>query len=803
MNLARDLGYGLRQMGRRPVFSLTIILTLAIGIGPNVAIFSVLKAVALEPLPYSEPERLVQVWETDIAGRWRMPFAYPDFSDIREQAKSFEAFGVQRPRSYNLGTSDPERLRGLEVTADALAVWGVPPARGRLFTEEEVAAGQRLVVLSYDVFERSFGGDPAIVGGSVPIDGESCQVVGIMPPDFEVYTAWTAGQRIDLWTPLRGAEGSSRGRNWLLAVARLKPGVSSRAAEAEMRGIASRLQMEYPETNSRRQVWVSPFQTEVVGGMSGQLLILATAAGFVLLAACANVAGILLARGADRRTELAIRGSLGADRRAVLTQLLTESGLLSLVGGVAGVLLTVWSIHLIKSIIPPEVPRTHGIAVDSGVLVFALLLTMVTGLLSGLTPALIAARADIATTLREGSGTVTATRQRNRTLRWLAVSQIAAAFLLVNAAILLYKSYENVLHAPFAFDTENVITARIALPGERYEAAEPKAAFWARLTERLDGRPGVERSAATTKLPLEGGNNSSILVRGEAYDPEAFRPLVERSYVSPGYFEAMGIPVVAGRVFGEHEGTDTARVVVVNQALVDRYYPGTNPIGEVLREDNAEPEWTATIIGVVASVPQWGPTHVALPEWYAPFRLGPHADSHLVLRSRVAPASLVPMIRAEVREMEKGLPLSEPRTMARVLRQATGRRQFLLRMVGLFAAMAILLAMAGIFGTLSHSVAQRNREIAVRLAFGADRRRILTMVLRQGIALLGVGIGAGMLLVASSAAVIRSQLYGVSPLEPVETGVAILLVALVTLAATMLPALLATRVDPIQALRFE
>jgi predicted permease len=803
MNLVRDIEYGLRQLVRRPVFSLAVILTLAVGIGPNVAIFSVLKAVVLEPLPYVAPERLVQVWETDIDARWRMPFSYADFKDIREQSESFEAFGVQRPRDYNLGGSEPVRLRGIAVTAAALTVWGTPPAIGRLFTEKEVASQERLVVLADSVWKRFFGGDPAIIGESVPIDGEPHQVVGIMPPDFEVYTPWTGGQRIGLWTPLRQPDRWGRGSFGLLAVGRLKPGVSWRAAEAEIRGIASRLQEEYPETNSRTQVWILPLQTQVVGGLRTQFLVLIAAVGFVLLTASANVASMLLARGAYRRTEMAIRESLGAGRGRIVTQLLTENALICLLGGAVGVLLATWSVDLIKTFIPPEVPRTARIDIDTGVLVFALALTALTGILFGLAPALITARTDISSVLRRGAGTTTATRRRSRMLRVLATGQVALAFLLANGAVLLYASYRNVLHIPFAFDTEKVITARIALRGERYDDDGSKAFFWERLIDRLDGMPAVRGAGVTTKLPLEGGRNTQILVGGETYDSEARRPQVELSYVSPGYFEAMGISVLAGRVFEAGEGRDEARAVLVNQAFVERYLPETNPIGEVFRENRAEPRWAATIVGVVASVRQWGPSQPALPEFYAPFRLGPRTDSHLVVRSLEAPASLLPAIRAELSELDPGLPLSEPRTMEQVLRETTGKRQFLLRMVGLFASLALILAMSGVFGALSHHVAQRTREIGIRIAFGADHRRILAMVLGQGLTVAAVGVGVGVVLMMAFAAVLRSHLYGVGPFNVAYVSLAVAAVILVTLLATTLPARRATRVDPMQALRLE
>jgi predicted permease len=804
MNLFRDLGYGLRQIVRRPVFSVAIILTLAIGIGPNVAIFSVLKALVLEPLPYFEPYKLVQVWQTDIDGRWRQPFSYPDYRDMKEQSESFEAFGVQSPRTMNLGVGEPQRVRGMRITADALIVWGIPPAHGRLFTEEEVESEERLVVIADSLWRRSFDGDSGIVGESVPIDGESYQVVGIMPPDFEYYTPWTEGVDIEAWIPLAVPEwGAGRNSHWLLAVARLKPNVSWLTAEAEIRGIAARIQAEYPDTSARTQAWINPFIIQVFSGMSAQFLVLITAVGFVLLTACANVAGMLLARGADRKTEVAIRGSLGAGKRRILTQLLTESGLLSLIGGGAGVVLAVWSVDLIKSIIPPDVPRTHGIEVDSGVLLFALILTLLTGLLFGLAPALNAARTEIASTLREGSGTVTATKRRNRMLRILAVAQIAVAFVLANGAILLYSSYRNVMNIPFSFDTENVITARLALRGDRYDDDEKKDVFWSRLIERVENLPGVEHAAVTTKLPLEGGNNTSILVEGEVYDNQVRRRLVERSWISPGYFDAMGIPLLTGRVFDSQEGTDERRMIVVNQALVDRYFSDKDPIGQVLRQNSTDPEWTATIIGVVASVPQWGPTYPALAEMYAPYRLNAYDDAHLIVRGRGAPDTLMPAVQEAILEVDPGLPLSDTRTMAEVLSESTGGQQFLLTMVSLFAVIAMLLAMTGIFGTMSHNVAQRTREIGVRAAFGAKQSRIMTMVLREGLILDVIGIGLGFLLLFLFAATLRSQLYGVGPLNLVYAGIAVLILAVVTLLATVLPALRASRIDPMRALRFE
>jgi predicted permease len=500
---------------------------------------------------------------------------------------------------------------------------------------------------------------------------------------------------------------------------------------------------------------------------------------------------------------VAIRGTLGAGRRRILIQLLTESGLLSLLGGVAGVILSFWTVDLIKAIMPADVPRAQGIEVDSGVLIFALALTVITGLLFGLVPAFASAWTEISTTLREGSGTVTATKKRNRRLRMLATAQIAVAFLLTNGAILLYTSYREIHDIPFAFDTENVITGRIALQGERYEGDEKKLLLWEQLLERVKALPGVEQAAVSSKLPLEGGNNQSMLVEGQSYDPQTSRRLVERSWITPDYFDAMGIPLLAGRIFEADEGTKEERIVVINQAFVDRYYADKEPLGQVIRPNSAEPEWTATVVGVVASVPQWGPINRALPEVYGPQRLNIHSDPFLVIRTKRSPASVIPAVREAIREIDADLPMSEPRTMGQVLSDATGGRRFLMRLISMFAVIALVLAMAGIFGTMSHNVAQRTREIGVRAAFGAHNRRILALVLRDGLFLDLVGIGVGVGLLGLFYVVLRSQLYGVGGLNLLYLGVAVALVVLVTVVGSALPALRASRIDPMQALRVE
>jgi len=804
----RDLRFTLRQLIRRPGFTFVIVFTLAVGIGPNVAIFSVLKALVLQPLPYPEPDRLVQVWETDIDGRWRQPFSWPDYLDIREQSTSFEEFGVHTPRAYNLDGDEPERVMGVMGTASVLRAYGIPPVRGRLFTEaEEEEGNNHVVILSDKLWKRRYEADPAVVGETVTINGEGYHVVGIMPEDFEFLSPWTFGTQVELWTPIVPSQGSiNRGSHWILGIGRLKPGVKWRAAEAEIRTIAERLQAEYPNSNARTQVWLNPFLIQVIGDMSGQLLVLLGAVGLVLLIACANVASMLLAKGAGRQNEVAIRASLGAGRRRIVGQLLTESVLLSLLGGAAGVLLGMWSIGLLRGLIPPEVPRIAGIRMDEGVLIFTFGLALVTGLVFGLVPALTASRTNIIGALREGSGSLAGGKKRNRMLRRLAVAQLAVAFMLTNGAALLFRSYQNVLQTDQVFDTEQVLTANISLSGNEYAEDEVRVAFWERLIEQVEALPEVERAAVTTKLPLEGGTNGWVLVGDQTYDPDVRGRLVEYSYVTPGFFEAMGIPLLAGRIQQRGDEVSTERIALVNRAFVELYeqfWPEGDPLGQRVRSNSDPPVWTALVVGVVESVRQWGPAYRPLPEMYFPYSVNPWGNSKLIVRSGVDPISLVPAIRGEVLKIDYDQPLSGVRTMGQVITGAMRSRQFLLMLVSLFAVIALILAIAGIFGIMSYNVAQRTREIGVRVAFGAIRNNLISMILWEALRLALIGVAAGVFLIFTFATFIRSQLYGVGPLNLVSLSIVAIFMAAIALMASGVPALRTTRVDPILALRTE
>jgi predicted permease len=802
--LTWDLSFSLRQLLRRPGLSLAIVLTVAVGIGPNVAIFSVIKALVLEPLPYPEPDRLVQVWESDIRGRWNQPFSYPDYLDIEKQSSCFAELGTFSPRAFNIGGgSEPERVRGVAGTAGVLPVYGVEPALGRLFNATEVETAMPVVVLSDDLWKRRYQADPEILGQQILINGESFEVVGVMPEGFEFLSPWVLGTTTELWTPLVIAEerALARDSHWLLTVGRLKPDISWRAAEAELQTVAAGLREKYPDSNARTHVWVNPFLQQVIGGMTGQLLVLLGAVGLILLTACANITAMLLARASDRQTEVAIRTSLGASRKRVISQLLTESLTLSVIGGSIGVLLGYWSLGLLKGLIPAGVPRVAGIEMDLGVLYFSVILIIAAGIMFGLFPALTAARTNIVSVLREGSGSLAGSSKRNRLLRRLAVAQLAVAFMLTNGAILLFTSYKNVLQTPQVFDTDQVLCTRIALAGDRYEEEQVRVEFWERLIEHVDGLPGVNRAAVASKLPLEGGTNGSILVTGESFDPERKMKLVEFSYVSPGYFEAMGIPLLAGEIFKAGNLPDTEQIVIVNQALVDHYWPDQNPIGQQIRQGTADPKWSATVVGVVENVRQWGPEYRPLPEIYFHFSARPNTDSYLVVNAAVDPLTLIPSLRAEVLRLDANQPLSEARTMGQILTSAFYDRQLLLGLVSLFAVIALILALSGIFGIMSYNVAQRTREIGVRVAFGAARFHLMKMVLREALILVSFGAVTGVILIFLASGFIRSQLYGVGPLNLIYLVAGAFLMLLVAMLASGLPALRASRINAMEALR--
>ena len=817
----QDVRYALRQIARRPGFSALVALTLAIGIGGSTAIFSVLKGVVLRDLPYPEPERLVAVWEMQGETPSYQPFSGPDYLDVREQSRTLQEFGVLTGGWFNLaGDEAPIRIPGAECTASMMHLLGMPPLHGRLFLEEEEADGNnQVVILSYRLWRGHFGGQLDVVGRKIPVNGVPHEIIGIMSSDFEFPTPWGGRDTSQLWTPLvLPREDSMRSWHSFGGVARLAEGVRSTEAEVELKSIAAQLAAAYPDTNATTSMWVEPMMKRTLGGVQNAMSFLLIFVGLVLLIACANIASMLLARGAQRTPEIAIRSSVGADRTRLMRQLLTESLIQSVFGGVAGFALATWGVGALAAILPNNVPRVAGIGVDFPVLGFAILATIASGLLSGLAPAVFAARTEIATVLREGLLARGGSRALNRFMGVLVAAQIAIGLMLVNAAVVLMISYSNVISQEMNFDTDEVTVAGISLSGPAYEEPHQRRAFYKELLMRVRSVPGVSEAGLTSKLPLRGGSNGGVLVNDEVFDPSLRRGRepVEHSFIDDRYHEAMGIPLLAGRTFSTFDleessvaaGLEISPVelpLVINRTMAKQMWPGEEPLGKLVRPNSAVEGYRARVVGVVEDVMQWGAERPPLPEMYFPHTAevwGPRW-AQLVVRAEGDPSPLAAAIREVVREIDSQIPIAEPSTMAEILRQSTGRRRFSVLLIALFAATALVLIVAGTYGMMSYAVSQRTHEIGVRIALGAHKILVFRHFLARAARLFGPGLILGLLGTIAASALTRSMVFGVSPLSLVYVAVSVGAMIFVASAAIAIPVLRATRVNPVQALRAE
>lgn len=797
--LWQDLKYGLRMMFKSPSITLIAVVALALGIGANSAIFSVVNALVLRPLPYADPDRLVMV---SVGGH---EASAADFLDWKAQSRTLENLSAMSYWDANLGSvAVPERLQGFLVSADLFPMLGVRPAMGRTFLPEEAQPGRDgVVVLSYGLWQRVFGSDPSLLGKTLTINGRTRTVVGIMPHGFQFY------DKAEAWAPLRldpnDSSVGARRAHYLIAAARLKDGVTIQQAQADMNSINRRLGEQYPETNGSRPVKLVSVHEYAVGPVRPALLTLLGMVGFVLLIACANVANLLLARGASRQREVAVRVALGARRFRIIRQLLTESALLALCGGGLGLLLALWGVELLMNSIPPgwinSIPLTDGVGIDARILVFTLLVSLLTGIVFGLAPAWQISKPDLNSVLKDGgrSGGESGLRQR-RLRSLLVVVEVALSLTLLIGAGLMIRSFVRLMKVPTGLNADHVLTMQLALPALKYVEDEQVTAFYSQALERIASVPGVEAVGATTTLPLSGSDQTTkVLVNGQ---PAAEAHEVSERDISPDYFRVLGIPLMLGRAFSARDTKDAPGVVIINETMARRLFGSAEAaVGQHLTDEDGKD--AREIVGLVADVRHSGLDAELRSEMFMPYTQDSSRSMTLVVRTASDPSGFTPAVRRQLLAVDKDQPIYHVRTMTQVIADSVSQRRLTMLLFGIFASLALVLATIGVYGVMSYSVTQRAHEIGIRLALGAQPRDVFRLVIGQGMALTLGGIVLGLIAAFALTRVMASLLYGVKATDPVTFAGIPLLLAAVALVACYIPARRATKVDPMLALRYE
>ena len=789
--LWQDIRYGFRMLFRNPGFSIVVVLVLALGIGANTTIFSVVNAVLLRPLPYRDPGRLVMVWGASPQKGWyHNPVSFPNFIDWRDQNRVFEDIAAWRLNRFTFtGGGVVQQVAGEEVSCSLFRVLGVQAALGRTFLPEEEKS--HIVILSHGFWQRFFGSDPNIVGQSITLNGSPFTVIGIMPPDFGFPVFWNP-KSDRLWVPL-DLEPNERGRgnNCLVLVGRLKSNVTLRQAQTEMNTIARRLEQEYPDTNTGWEVNLVPAHKQLVGDIQPALLVLLGAVGLVLLIACANIANLLLARAEARRKEIAIRRAVGASRLRLVRQLLTENVLLSALGGILGALLAVWSIEPMLALIPGTIPRLDEISIDRYVFGFTATVSLLTGLLFGVAPALQVSGININKFLKEGTGTSGEGVQHHRLRRVLVVSEVAVSLTLLIGAGLMVKSFLRLRSVDPGFDPQNLLLTPVSLPRPNLQ----------QFIERVEALPEVRSVGAVNWLPVNPGSQTlGFTIEGRPSPAPGQNPSANFHMASCNYFHTMGIPVLMGRRFTQRDVEGTPPVVIVNQTFAHRHFPEDEPIGKRLSIGGKSHE----IVGVIGDVKHGGLAGQVDPEVYWPFlqKSGTERGMWVVVRTVSDPVKLADALRNEIKKL-RGKPITYITTMKHMLAATTLEPRFNMLLLGIFASAAVLLATMGIYGVMSYVVTQRTHEIGIRMALGAQTRDVLQMVIKQGLILALIGVAVGLAASFALTRVISSLLYKVSPTDPVTFVCVSLFLAGVAVVASYIPARRATKVDPMNALRYE
>ncbi len=799
----KDIHYAIRSLVRNPGFTTVALLTLALGIGANTAIFSVVNAVLIRPLPFAEPERIVWLWDTIRPGA-PAPTSLPEFLDWKEQNRSFEHLAAFQGGNMFLDAGDgTEDVPVGTVTPQMFSLFRVNPIIGRTFTDEETLPGRfRVAVLGHSLWQTRFGSDPNVLGRTIQLNGRAYTIIGVMSAGFSF------PDRAMLWRPLPiDPTALDRGPHYLRVVGRLKAGVTRDQAQAEMSTLASRLSQQYPEKTAGHGVKIDSLTDVLVGDIGLSLFILLGAVGFVLLIACANVANLMLARIGGRQREIAVRTALGASRLRIVSQLLTESLLIAVAGGGAGLLLALWAVSWLVSLSPETIPRVHEISVDTRVVGFTLLVSAATGVLFGLAPALQISKSGLTDALKE-SGRTTAGLRKNRLRSALVVSEVALSLVLLVGAGLLIRSFAKLNQISPGFDADRVLTLGVSLLPNKYPTEEQVATFYSQILERLATVPGVISVAATSELPFSGSNTSDYFtIEGRPPIPKESEPLTEYRVVTPRYFQSMGIPLLAGRDFSESDTKQSPNVVVINDEFVRRHFGSENPLGHRLKLQGQERD-PLLIVGVVGNVRHFGLDDQPTADAYVPFLQDPlslnYRSMTIVARTKSEdPGAVAGALRATLTSMDKSLPVYAVKPMTEYVGDSLARRRFNMVLLSAFGGVALVLAAVGIYGVISYSVLQRTHEMGIRMAIGAQRSDVLKLVVRQAMILTLAGVVIGLLAAWALTRLIKSLLFNVSVTDPLTFAVIAVLTILIALLACLIPARRATKVDPLVALRNE
>jgi putative ABC transport system permease protein len=803
-----DIRYAVRTLLKTRSFTVVAILTLALGIGANTAIFSVVNGVLLRPLPYPEPDRIAQIWSTSGAEQ-KTAHAPADFLDFQRGNRTLLHLAGYREDALTLTTSDGDAVRvsGTLVTVDSFDVFALPAALGRTFSRDaDGTSSEPLIVVSRAAWVEQFASDPQIITRRIPVNGVPHTVVGVMPAAFdypEGSRAWVLSPRPVPVPPIdvAGELLESRDVHYFQAVARLRPGVTLANARADMAAIAADQARRFPQSNGGRGVAIESLHDRIVGDVRGALLLLLGAVGVVLLIACANVASLLLARGSDRQREMAVRAALGAGRGRLIRQLVTESLILGLAGGLAGLLVAGWAVGLLLSIIPQGIPRAHGIVLDLRVGSAAIVVAVISAVLFGLVPALQSSRVDTSLTLHEADRATTTGRQRARTRSVLVAGEIALTIMLLVSAGLLARSFVRLQSIDPGFRVDRLTLTTLPIPLSKYPDGKRQAAFYQQVLEAVQQRPEIQSAAILFPNPIQGAHaNGTFTIEGHLTPGRGDRPFAALGSVSSDYFQTLGIPIIAGRAFTTRDRDPSPAVAIVNAALVRRYFAGESALGKRFRFGEGADDWI-TIVGIAADSRNLGLNEPPSPLVYLPYHTFPVAFMSLAVRSSAAPAAIGSIIRGEVRRIDPDTPVDEIRPMRDVIEASIAQPRFRTLLLGVFAAVAVALAAVGVYGLMSFAVSQRRREIGIRVALGAQPRQVMLPILREGMRVAAIGAALGIVGSLAITRVLAGFLFDIPATDPLTYAAMVAGLLAIALLATWIPSRRAMRLDPVTALR--